>query len=389
MIAVSSSGKSFRALAAYLANGRSGQEQDRVAWTASRNLPTADPELAATFMRATASQSDRIEKPVYHIALSFDPHDPVDRDTMERVAARVLDRLGLGEHQAMIVAHRDRGHAHVHLLVNRVHPETGKAWERWQDQPVIQQVLREEERSMGLREVMRSLPEPNSKEPASRVARMIEMLNVYDRVAQLTRERNAAQLVESAARLRAHELAMASEHARAADHSFVAALGGVYRDPKSAHEAFLNLVQTRGLSEATSTLRDHPERLGELRTVQRAGVFGLVGIADDYQARALARSAAVKARQTVEAHQAVHNNLGRTSSDRSESEQFERQLVSLKTALGRLPCRSDLEYRIRKGLERLLPYELQRLQTLAPAPQLTILKRLQGVARDVVLGREE
>ena len=130
MIAVSSSGKSFRALATYLTNGRSGQEQDRVAWTASRNLPTGDPELAATFMRATASQSDRVEKPVYHLALSFDRNDSVDRAAMERVADRVLERLGLAEHQAIIVAHRDRAHAHLHLLVNRVHPETGKAWER-------------------------------------------------------------------------------------------------------------------------------------------------------------------------------------------------------------------------------------------------------------------
>ena len=100
MIAVSSSGKSFRALAAYLARGRSGDEPDRVAWSTSRNLPTGDPELAAVFMRATAGQSDRVEKPVYHIALSFDPGDQVDRATMELVASKVLDRLGLAEHQA-------------------------------------------------------------------------------------------------------------------------------------------------------------------------------------------------------------------------------------------------------------------------------------------------
>lgn len=164
MIAVSSSGKSFRALAAYLANGRSGQQQDRVAWIASRNLPTDNPELAAAFMRATATQSDRVVKPVYHVALSFDPHDPVDRAAMERVADRLLDRLGLAEHQAIIVAHRDRAHAHLHLLVNRVHPETGKAWERWKDRPLIQEVLREEERALGLREVSGTLSPRRAEE---------------------------------------------------------------------------------------------------------------------------------------------------------------------------------------------------------------------------------
>ena len=157
VIAVSSSGKSFRALAAYLAAGRTGEERDRVAWSVARNLPTNDPELGATFMRATAAQSAKVEKPVYHVVLSFDPTDVPDRATMERVADKVLDRLGLAEHQTIIVAHRDRTHAHVHLLVNRVRPELGRAWERWKDQPLIQQVLREEEGALGLRRVESSL----------------------------------------------------------------------------------------------------------------------------------------------------------------------------------------------------------------------------------------
>ena len=127
MIAVSSSGKSFSALASYLIAGRTGEERDRIAWSASRNLPTDDPELAATFMQATVARSDRVEKPVFHLALSFDPGDAVDRAAMERVADRVLDRLGLKEHQAVVVAHRDREHPHVHVFVNRVHPGTGKA----------------------------------------------------------------------------------------------------------------------------------------------------------------------------------------------------------------------------------------------------------------------
>ena len=72
---------------------------------------------------------------------------------MERVADRVLARLGLEGHQVLIVAHRDREHPHLHVLVNRVHPETGKAWDRWQDLPRMQRVLREEERALGLREL--------------------------------------------------------------------------------------------------------------------------------------------------------------------------------------------------------------------------------------------
>lgn len=152
MIAVSSSGRSFRALARYLVHGRSGQEHDRIEWSTGRNLPTSEPEIAAKIMRATAAQSTRVELPVYHLTISFDPRDRdrLSRATMERVADRVLDRLGLAEHQAVIVAHRDREHPHVHIMLNRVHPDTGRAWERWQDHLTIQAVLREEERALGL-----------------------------------------------------------------------------------------------------------------------------------------------------------------------------------------------------------------------------------------------
>ena len=66
MIAKTSSGKRFGPLADYLANGRTGVESDRVAWTANRNLGTDDPELAAALMQATGRQSALVQAPVYH-----------------------------------------------------------------------------------------------------------------------------------------------------------------------------------------------------------------------------------------------------------------------------------------------------------------------------------
>jgi len=154
VIAKTSSGKSFGGLIRYLELGRSGREHDRVDWIASRNLcDIDDPEIAGRLMAATAEQSLRIQKPVYHVSIAFDPHDPVNRPRMELVADRVLDNLGLSEHQAMFLAHRDREHAHVHIVVNRVHPDTGVAWERWQDHPKIERTLRGMERELGLREV--------------------------------------------------------------------------------------------------------------------------------------------------------------------------------------------------------------------------------------------
>ncbi len=168
MIAKTSSGRSFVGLQEYLIHGRDRDQENRAEWTVSRNLGTDDPELAAALMRATAAQNPRVEYPVYHLTIAFDPDDPVNREMMERVADRALNELGLSEHQALLVAHNDREHAHVHIMVNRVHPDTLRAWERWQDRPAIERVLREEEHELGLRSVPGTLYERDSQELARR-----------------------------------------------------------------------------------------------------------------------------------------------------------------------------------------------------------------------------
>src|SRR5437879_6838769 len=171
MIATTSSGRRFAVLAHYLLRGRSGEETERVAWTAGRNLGLDDPELAAVLMQATADENPRVEVPVYHLTINFDPADPVTPTEMQAVADRVLRDLGLAEHQALMVAHQDRAHPHVHVMVNRVHAETGVAWERWQDRPRIERTLRELERELGLREVAGRLYQLDGQEaPAPALA---------------------------------------------------------------------------------------------------------------------------------------------------------------------------------------------------------------------------
>jgi len=164
VIAETSSGRRFGPLADYLVHGRSGVETNRVAWTASRNLGTDEPELAAALMTATARQSAMVQVPVYHLTISFDQHDQVTPAQMQAVADRVLQDLGLAEYQTLMVAHRDRAHAHLHVMVNRIHPETGVAWERWQDRPIIERALREQERKFGLREVPGRLDQQSERD---------------------------------------------------------------------------------------------------------------------------------------------------------------------------------------------------------------------------------
>ena len=341
---MSSSARNFGALAQYLAKGRSGDEPERVAWSASRNLPTDDPELAGKIMRATAAQNVRVKQPVYHLALSFDPADQVDRLAMERVADRVIAALELQDHQIVIVSHRDRGHPHMHLLVNRVHPDTGLVWNRWQDRAVIQQVLREQEEALGLRIVPGRLalreqptldvisesqrsrePEEKASEPASerqrasdgapakitKVDEVADHLRTHERTTELVREQYTAEMEASAARARAQQLEEAVHRAETARGAFDCALCAVYRDPAEAHERFTVAVEQKGLTEATRTMRERPEEHGELVAVEKPRAFGLGRTLDETAARTAAVGAAINGRDAVEAeHSAQQIGLG-------------------------------------------------------------------------------
>jgi hypothetical protein len=153
VIAKTTAGPAFAPVGRYLAGRNSGTDPVRVAWISSRNLPVDEPALAAELMQATASQNPRVESPAYHMSLSFAPEDHPTRDLMEQVTDRVLSDLGLSEYQALLVAHHDRQHAHVHVLVNRVHPETLAAWDRWHDHVTLDRVLAAVETEHGLRRV--------------------------------------------------------------------------------------------------------------------------------------------------------------------------------------------------------------------------------------------
>lgn len=153
MIAKAGTGSDFGGLAQYLATGSKRNAPERVAWVEGRNLPTTDPKLVPAIMAATAAQSLRVQKPVYHLSISWPEEDGVDPTTMAGVAERTLRDIGLGDHQAVIVAHNDTAHPHLHIMVNRVHPETGKAWSNSLDYRRIETSLREQEHELALREV--------------------------------------------------------------------------------------------------------------------------------------------------------------------------------------------------------------------------------------------
>ena len=124
-----------------------------MAWVANRHLNPRNPELAAMEMSATSARNARVKKPVYHLTISLSPEERLDREAVFQVVDRTLRDLGLDEHQALIVAHDDTDHQHVHVMVNRIHPETARYWRDSHDYTRLERSLRHQERELRIREV--------------------------------------------------------------------------------------------------------------------------------------------------------------------------------------------------------------------------------------------
>jgi hypothetical protein len=146
--------ESFEDLGVYLLTGKGRVDPaDRVSSMEFRNLTTARMDVAVRLMAGTASISTRTRQPALHLSISFAPGDPVDDELMRRVMLTTMADQGLEDHQAVIVAHHDTENPHVHAMINRVHPETGRAWKgRW-SKVRVEASLRRQEKELGLQVV--------------------------------------------------------------------------------------------------------------------------------------------------------------------------------------------------------------------------------------------
>lgn len=149
-------GSGFKGLLRYLHEGRKGEENPhRVIWAEARNLPNTDPMVVAGIMRATTSLSRGTKRPVYHLPISWPPEEQPPKEVQMQVAEQLIADLGLSEHQHLIVAHDDGDCPHIHIVVNTVHPESGRVWNAWRDVYRIMESLERQEQELGLRIVDR------------------------------------------------------------------------------------------------------------------------------------------------------------------------------------------------------------------------------------------
>lgn len=189
--------------------------------------------------------------PVMHYTLSWAPGDRPSKQQMIDAALQSLKALGLGEHQAALAAHNDKDHLHVHVIVNTVHPETGRTaplkfparalgeFAREHDRqrgvykaereaaasrirpPPRNNILREQSMAMLRPHPMLEKIRPDPPEPHHR-RRAIEKRDVIDRMRRHRAENDRLHLVEKDALWAVHRAARDDLYSRSTEACHVA-----------------------------------------------------------------------------------------------------------------------------------------------------------------------
>lgn len=149
--AIAKKGSSFKGAVKYITHDIDENSDDRVVFTKTLNMRTDDPQKAAKVMAWTAAHADELKQaadlpatgrkttqPVYHFALSWDPSQSPTQDEMSSAAISAIKVLGFEGHEAVLTAHNDKDHAHIHVVLNRIHPETGRTANPKNDYKILQ-----------------------------------------------------------------------------------------------------------------------------------------------------------------------------------------------------------------------------------------------------------
>jgi len=139
---------SFSSLAKYIGNERDHIEPVTGEVTrrdVSMETNCVSLDTAWSEMWAVSGQNPRVKDPVYHVVLAWQPGEvPTDKQAFEAARA-AMKAVGMEGHQYVAAMHRDREHHHVHLMVNRVDPETYRAVYPDRDYFKLDQCMREVE----------------------------------------------------------------------------------------------------------------------------------------------------------------------------------------------------------------------------------------------------
>ncbi|HIE4434279.1 TPA: TraI/MobA(P) family conjugative relaxase [Burkholderia multivorans] len=123
---VKSKAKHVRDLTDYIRDPAKTNPHEKVAYTGARGFLCADHVGQQGEMIALALDAPRSANPINHYILSWREGEYPTPAQVEQAVEILLAELGLAEHQTLYALHQDTDNMHLHIAVNRVHPDTLK-----------------------------------------------------------------------------------------------------------------------------------------------------------------------------------------------------------------------------------------------------------------------
>jgi hypothetical protein len=100
---------------------------EKVAWVRVSNCGSEDPAIAAREIVAVQGKNTRAKDLTLHLIVSFPPGERPEDKVIRAIEDDLLETLGMDEHQRVSALHWNTEHVHLHIAINRVHPETLRA----------------------------------------------------------------------------------------------------------------------------------------------------------------------------------------------------------------------------------------------------------------------
>jgi len=106
------------------------------------NLDVSSPKAAVNLMRATQSKNlkSKCDK-TYHLMLSFPQGENPPIDLIYEMEDKMCNALDFSEHQRLSVIHKDTDNLHLHIAINKIHPDTYVATNPFNDYLTIDKKL--------------------------------------------------------------------------------------------------------------------------------------------------------------------------------------------------------------------------------------------------------
>jgi hypothetical protein len=113
-----------RDLCDYIAGPNAGDADEKVEHRGATNMLNIDHASQVDEMAELAETAHRSPQPVQHWIISWRQGEQPTAAQADEAVRMFLGELGLGDHQCLYALHRNTDNYHLHLAINRVHPET-------------------------------------------------------------------------------------------------------------------------------------------------------------------------------------------------------------------------------------------------------------------------